>query len=84
MATDVHGRYYVTSAEGLQMYDPTGRMGGVIATPNLDVPLVSVCFAGPNHSWLYVANGGTIYRRKTKTAGALFFEEPQSNEAPPK
>ncbi|MCH7840875.1 MAG: SMP-30/gluconolactonase/LRE family protein [Planctomycetes bacterium] len=30
MATDVDGRYYVTSAEGLQMYDPTGRMGGVI------------------------------------------------------
>lgn len=84
MATDVHGRYYVTTAEGLQMFDPTGRMGGVIATPDPESPLVSVCFAGPGHAWLYVANGGTIYRRKTKTSGALFFEEPKSNEAPPK
>jgi len=33
---------------------------------------------------LYVANGGKIYRRKTKTAGALFFQEPKPNEAPPK
>ena len=84
MATDVHGRYYVTTAEGLQMFDPTGRMGGVIATPDPEEMLVSVCFAGPDHSYLYVANGGKIYRRKTKTRGALFFEEPKPAEAPPK
>ncbi len=84
MATDVHGRYYVTSAEGLQMFDPTGRMGGVIAKPDKDNHLVSVCFAGKGHAYLHVANGGIIYRRKTKTRGALFFEEPKSNEAPPK
>jgi gluconolactonase len=84
MATDVHGRYYVTTAEGLQMFDPTGRMGGVIAKPDPSAGLVSVCFAGPGHAYLYVANGGKIYRRKTKTAGALFFEVPRKNEAPPK
>ena len=84
MTTDIHGRYYVTSAVGLQMYDPTGRLGGGIATPNPALPLVSTCFAGPGHSWLYAANGGTIYRRKTKTSGALFFEAPKANEAPPK
>ena len=82
MATDIHGRYYVTTAEGLQMFDPTGRMGGVIATPNPKSGLVSVCFAGPNHSWLYVANGDTIYRRQTKTRGALFFENPKKNQKP--
>lgn len=84
MATDAHGRYYVTSAMGLQMYDPTGRMGGVIATPDPAMGLVSVCFAGPGHEYLYVANGGTIYRRKTKTKGALFFQAPAKNEAAPK
>ncbi len=84
MATDVHGRYYVTTAEGLQMFDPTGRMGGVIATPDPESMLVSVCFAGPNHSYLYVANGGKIYRRKTKTSGALFFDKPQVAEVVPK
>lgn len=84
MATDVHGRYYVTTAEGLQMFDPTGRMGGVIATPDPSMGLVSVCFAGPGHEYLYVANGGKIYRRKTKTKGALFFQAPAANEAAPK
>jgi len=80
MATDVHGRYYVTTAEGLQMFDPTGRLGGVIATPDPSMGLVSACFAGPDHAYLHVANGGTIYRRKTKTRGALFFEKPEEAE----
>lgn len=84
MATDIHGRYYVTTAEGLQMFDPTGRMGGVIATPDSESGLVSVGFAGPDHSYLHVANGGTVYRRKTKTRGALFFAKPEKNEAMPK
>lgn len=84
MATDAHGRYYVTTAEGLQMFNPTGRLGGVITTPDPDQGLVSVCFAGPDHSYLYVANGGTIYRRKTTTKGALFFQKPTANEAAPK
>lgn len=84
MATDIHGRWYVTTAEGLQMFDPTGRMGGVIAIPDPEKPIVSVCFAGPGHAYLYVANGGSIYRRKTSTAGALFFESPRAEEEPPK
>jgi gluconolactonase len=31
MTTDSVGRYYVTSAIGIQMFDVTGRMGGVIS-----------------------------------------------------
>jgi enterochelin esterase family protein len=84
MTTDIHGRYYVTTAVGLQMFDPTGRLGGVIASPNPSLPIVSTCFAGPGHTYLYVGNGGTIYRRKTKTSGALFFQEPRPDELIPK
>ena len=80
MATDADGRYYVTSAEGLQMYDPTGRMGGVIAKPQ-NAGLVSAAFAGPGLSYLYVACGDKIYRRKTKTKGVLFFQSPKSDKA---
>lgn len=68
MTTDADGRYYVTSAVGLQMFDPTGRMGGVIAAPTRQ-PIVSVAFAGPGHQYLYVAAGDEIFRRKTKTSG---------------
>ncbi len=83
MATDIHGRWYVTTAMGLQMFDPTGRMGGVIAKPQ-DANLVSVCFAGPDHAWLYVGCGDKVYRRKTKTKGALFFQAPRATEKPPR
>ena len=84
MTTDVHGRFYVTSAEGLQIFDPTGRLCGVLPPPDPKVPLVSCCFAGPGHAWLHVANGGKIWRRKTTTRGALGFEEPKAYEVMPK
>jgi len=71
MASDARKRYYVTTAVGLQMFDPTGRMGGVILKPQ-NKPLVSVVFAGPKLSYLYVCCGDKIYRRKTKSRGVLF------------
>ena len=33
MTTDAQGRYYVTSHLGIQMFDSTGREGGLIAKP---------------------------------------------------
>lgn len=84
MTTDIHGRYYVTSAEGVQIFDPTGRLCGVLPAPDPKAPVVSCCFAGPGHAWLHVANGGKIWRRKTTTRGALGFEEPKACEAAPK
>ena len=54
------------------MFDPTGRMGGVIAAPN-EKPIVSVAFAGPDLSYLYVAAGDQIFRRRTKTKGGVYY-----------
>ena len=68
MTTDAEGRYYVTSHEGIQMFDRTGRMGGVIAAPNSN-GCVSVAFAGPKREWLYVCNAKQVWRRKTLTHG---------------
>jgi enterochelin esterase family protein len=84
MTTDIHGRYYVTSAEGLQIFDSTGRLCGVLPAPDPALPIVSCCFAGPDQAWLHVANGGKIWRRKTKTRGALGFEAPKAYEVLPK
>jgi len=75
MTTDAAGRYYVTSAVGIQLFDPTGRMCGVIAKPQ-NKGLVSVAFAGANLEYLYACCSDKIYRRKTKTRGVLFFQEP--------
>jgi len=63
--TDAYGRYYVTTDAGLQMFDPTGRLCGVIATPAPKA--VSVEFAGPGLAYLYLAADGKIFRRKTSS-----------------
>jgi enterochelin esterase family protein len=72
-ATDAYGRYYVTSEVGLQMFDPTGRLGGVIGIPAPKA--VSVEFGGPGLAWLYLAADGKIFRRRTLSRGILFQEE---------
>ena len=68
MTTDGQGRYYVTSHVGIQMFDSTGRLGGVIERPQ-NKATVSVAFAGPNLEYLYVCSSDKIYRRKTKAKG---------------
>ncbi len=68
LATDSEGRYYVTSALGVQIFDPTGRPCGVLPTPDPDQPLVSCVLAGPSHSTLFVANGKTVYKRRLQIA----------------
>src|ERR1043166_1500094 len=52
MVVDHEGRPFITSHVGIQMFDPTGRLGGVIAKPS-DKACVSVTFAGADRSWLY-------------------------------
>jgi enterochelin esterase family protein len=64
MAVDRAGRYYVTSALGVQIFDPTGRECGLLPKPNPAAPLTSCVLAGANRDYLYVTNGDTIYRRK--------------------
>jgi enterochelin esterase family protein len=63
-AVDKKGRFYVTSALGVQIFDPTGRPCGVLPKPNLDQPLTTCTLGGPNHSTLYIANGTAIYSRQ--------------------
>ena len=66
MSVDKSGRYYVTSAVGIQVFDPTGRHSGVFHKPLEDRPLTSCTLAGPNHEYLYVTNGDTVLRRRLK------------------
>jgi len=66
LAVDRKGRYYITSELGVQIFDPTGRMCGVLPKPLKDQPLTTCVLAGPDHSTLYIANGTTIYSRRLK------------------
>jgi len=82
MVSDSLGRYYVTSALGVQVFDPTGRMCGVLPNPG-DKGMTSVTIAGDKLEWLYVACGDRIFRRKVQATGNLFFKSPVA-EAPAK
>jgi enterochelin esterase family protein len=76
MATDTTGRYYVATALGVQVFDPTGRLCGVLPKPQPDKPLTSVMLSGPNREYLYVTNGDKIFRRKVQATGAIFYQTP--------
>lgn len=69
MTTDDLSRYWVTSHLGIQMFDPNGRMGGVISRPQ-EKATVSCAFAGPGRAYLYVCSSDKVYRRRTLTHGA--------------
>ena len=74
--TDAQGRYYVTSHLGIQVFEATGRLVGVIAKPT-NKGCVSVAFAGPDHAYLYACASDKVFRRKMQANGALFFQPPK-------
>ncbi len=69
LAVDSAGRIYATSLAGLQMFDPTGRLGGVIHMPSGGEFMTSVAFGGPKFDELYVTCIEKVFHRKTKTSG---------------
>ncbi|HEX3871302.1 MAG TPA: SMP-30/gluconolactonase/LRE family protein [Pirellulales bacterium] len=73
MTIDSAGRLYVASLVGLQVFDPTGRLIGVILKPQTG-PLSNVVFAGPKLDTLYVTAGDKVYRRKVQAAGLRYFD----------
>jgi len=71
MTVDAKGRLYVATHAGLQVFDPTGRMSGVLLSPQAK-RLSNVTFAGPDLSLLVVTSTDKVYRRKTKATGVRY------------
>jgi enterochelin esterase family protein len=76
MTSDTLGRFYVTSALGVQVFDPTGRLCGVLPKPQADKPLTSCALSGEKREYLYVTNGDKIYRRKVQAMGNVHSQVP--------
>lgn len=74
MTVDSAGRLYVTTKVGLQMFDPTGRLGGNILKPQ-KAWLANVVFGGPQLDTLYVTCTDKVFKRKTKVTGVLYFQK---------
>ena len=69
MTTDTIGRYYVTSAAGVQVFDSIGRLCGVLSRPQPGKPLTSCVLSGPGRAYLYVTNQDKVFRRKVQATG---------------
>ncbi|MGK0185722.1 MAG: gluconolactonase [Verrucomicrobiales bacterium] len=65
MTVDAEGRIYITSHTGVQVFDKTGRMGGVLTKPVADKAAVSCAFGGEGNSWLYLCSADKVFRRAT-------------------
>ncbi|HSH93956.1 MAG TPA: hypothetical protein VK968_07410, partial [Roseimicrobium sp.] len=72
---DEQGRYYVATHLGAQVFDPTGRLCGVLPNPSTK-QMTSVGFGGANREYLYATCGDTVFRRKVLAKGAIFFVPP--------
>lgn len=69
MTTEENGRWLVTTETGVQVFDPAGRLAGIIAKPVPTGKIVSAEFAGKDHDTLFVASGSSIFSRKLKVKG---------------
>jgi regulator of protease activity HflC (stomatin/prohibitin superfamily)/sugar lactone lactonase YvrE len=69
MTTDTLGRTYVTTTLGVQVFDPTGRLCGVIGNPVRGRSVTSCVLSGPERGLLYVTSGSAIFRRKVLAKG---------------
>lgn len=71
LATDTDGRVYAVTPLGVQIFDPTGRLCGVLTKPTNE-PLVGIAFGGPDGHSLYLASKTAVYVRKVKSQGLGF------------
>jgi len=75
LAVDSIGYMWATSAMGIQVCEQPGRCTNILNKPEFNAtPVTSIAFGGPDRSWLYVTQGGRIFRRATKRTGVVAWE----------
>jgi enterochelin esterase family protein len=66
---DTLGRLYVTSEQGVQIFDPTGRLCGVLTDPERNQLSHGLCLGGKDFDQLFLAMGKNVYARKINAKG---------------
>lgn len=69
MTVDVQGNLYITSALGIQVCDPAGKLLTIIDVP--EVP-ANVTFGGEDYKTLYITARKGLYRCPMPVAGLVF------------
>jgi gluconolactonase len=65
---DSIGQVYFASPLGIQMCEANGRVAAILNAPEPG-PIAALTFAGKDMNWLYVAEGGKLFRRAVKVNG---------------
>ena len=81
LVTDANGWLYAATPLGIQMCDQAGRVNGILALPTRKAP-TGMAWGGANHDILYVACGGTLYKRKLRAKGVLSSDAPLTPPGP--
>jgi sugar lactone lactonase YvrE len=68
VAEDSIGQVYFATPFGVQMCEANGRMAAVFNSPEHG-GVSSVVFAGRKMGWMYVGEGGRLFRRPVKVTG---------------
>jgi enterochelin esterase family protein len=68
LTADSAGRIYAATELGVQVFDPTGRLCGVISKPAKG-QLSYLAFGEEDRGLLFAVCDGKIYIRKTKASG---------------
>ena len=69
LSIDTAGNLYITSALGIQVFNPEGELLGIIAIPEKPA---NVTFGGPDRRTLYVTARTSLYAVKTQAVGHVF------------
>ena len=75
LTVDSLGYMWATSAMGIQVCEQPGRCTNILNKPEFNAtPITSIAFGGPGRAWLYVTQGGRLFRRETKRMGVVAWE----------
>jgi gluconolactonase len=66
MAVDVRGNLYIASRRGVQIFDPSGRLLGILDVPEIPA---NVAFGGADRKTLYITARHSIYAVPLAVAG---------------
>ncbi|HEX4782871.1 MAG TPA: alpha/beta hydrolase-fold protein [Candidatus Sulfotelmatobacter sp.] len=78
---DADGQVYFASPVGIQFCEANGRVAGILNPPEHG-DVTGLTFAGENLDWLYVAEGGKLFRRAVKVRGVAVDRPTKPPAAP--
>jgi len=75
LTVDSLGYLWATSAMGIQVCEQPGRCSNILNKPEFtSAPIDDIAFGGPDRTWLYVTQGGKLFRRATRRTGVVAWE----------